>query len=321
VTPDGRTLLFRSDEPGLDALSGRPNGGVAQYYRYRAPERTLDCISCPPEDTGRMQPVPSSLSTAQTTTSFGNVMTADGSVVYFKTTTPLMPQDVNDSSDIYEWREGRVTLITDGTSASPSPTGDSHQIVGVTADGSAFYFASYAALVPDAQKGLTNLYSWREGAFSRSESATPMCTGDTCQGLPSGRPSSGAPSSMSGERDGNLDVPAPPEMRVDRVGPRARRALARGRAAPLRVAVTAPGTVRVRMSARVRGLRAVVGTGRRVARAATTLRIPLRLNRAGRAELRRRGRLTIRIVVTYSALAGSRAQTVILRAAPTTKER
>ena len=47
TTPDGATLVFSSNRPELNALTGRSNGGLKQNYRYDYRSGTLDCVSCP----------------------------------------------------------------------------------------------------------------------------------------------------------------------------------------------------------------------------------------------------------------------------------
>ncbi len=96
VSPDGQTLLFRSQEK----LSEYENEGVPQFYRYRVGEG-LSCVSCnpsgaAPSGTPRLaRMIPAALIPARGSALTTRNLSADGERVFFETTDALVGADVN----------------------------------------------------------------------------------------------------------------------------------------------------------------------------------------------------------------------------------
>ncbi len=171
VSADGNVLMFATvARPGLtsDAMARQciePNGGTGsceELYRYEASTGSLECVSCVRggvtthswrgQKAGPQQGL---------TGEFG--LSSDGSTVVFPTVQALVPGDVNGGSDLYEWRDGVVGLITDGVTrfnagfANPS-------VAGVDAHGANILFSvADPGLTGFEQDGLANLYDARIG--------------------------------------------------------------------------------------------------------------------------------------------------------------
>jgi hypothetical protein len=86
----------------------------------------------------------------------------DGSVVYFSTTESLVPADTDTARDVYQWKNGVVTLVSDG------PAGGSGAVdafySGNSADGSKVWFETTEKLTSDENAdGFQDIYQWSNG--------------------------------------------------------------------------------------------------------------------------------------------------------------
>jgi hypothetical protein len=223
VSADGEVLVFRSEDARLDPQGGATNGGFAQYYRYDHADRSLICVSCPPDGS---PPRGEAIGISNFGTGFlsaprtynGSPLSADGSVFLFDTPSALVNADQNTTpagenpqhgQDVYEWRDGRALLISDGISgwsgggalgeakAAPSPAA-------VSPDGKNVYFFAAQQLTPDAPDPYTRLYDARLGGGIRFPAAARECELEVCQGTPAGAPEAAAPATGSFKGAGNV---------------------------------------------------------------------------------------------------------------------
>jgi hypothetical protein len=225
VSADGDVLVFRSADPRLDPQGGATNGGFAQYYLYRHSDRSLICVSCPPDGArprGEAIGLPNfGLGALGGSRTFnGSPLSADGSVFAFDTPSALVGADQNTTppgenpqhgQDMYEWRGGRALLISDGitgwpgggalgeSKAAPSPAA-------VSTDGRNVFFFASAQLTPDAPDPYTRLYDARLGGGIRFPAEQPPCALEVCQGTPQGAPESAAAGSESFTGRGNVST-------------------------------------------------------------------------------------------------------------------
>ncbi len=122
----------------------------------------------------------------------------DGSTVVFTTAGPLSPRAVNGQSDIYEWHDGRVSMISTGDSLTP----DEQPVV--TPSGRDIFFLTTAGILPQDSDGLESLYDARiGGGFPAALVPAGGCSGDSCQGPPSVPSLLGAPASATFSGLGN----------------------------------------------------------------------------------------------------------------------
>lgn len=197
VSPDGQTLLFRSQRQ----LGEYPSEGIAQFYRYRVGEG-LACVSCnptlaPPLPTGGV--ALGSIAPAQTlpkppASFMSNVLSTDGNRVFFETTEPLVVADTNGEGgcpgsrfgplcfDVYEWEAagtgsckvteavaggGCLYLLSTGKSEEPSLLADA------SADGESVFIFSRARLVGQDQDELLDVYGLPVGGGLTAQNPPP----------------------------------------------------------------------------------------------------------------------------------------------------
>ncbi len=221
VTPDGHSLVFMSKE----SLTGYRNevGGVKdeEVYVYEAEGGGLFCVSCnrsgeagqsnPPSRNG----VDAYLPVSWSTTYMPELISEDGSRVFFDSDQPLVPQDTNNEQDVYEWERngsggcrvgaGCVYLLSGGVNEAAS------WLIGASASGDDVFVVSREQLVPGKSNGAYDLYDARVGAVPVSGSA---CTGTGCQGVPSAPPAFATPPSVTFNGVGNFPPPAPAKPAV-----------------------------------------------------------------------------------------------------------
>jgi hypothetical protein len=119
-------------------------------------------------------------------------MTDDGRP-FFVTTDPLMPTDTNASIDVYEYVDGRPQLVSKGKGA-PTDTeifqgAAQPGLIGVSADGTDAYFATYEVLIPQDQNGGNlKIYDARSnGGYPILATPAPCEAADECHGPTSER--------------------------------------------------------------------------------------------------------------------------------------
>jgi sugar lactone lactonase YvrE len=216
ISPDGSTLVFASDAPGLNALGGQQNGGTRQYYRYDDRDRSLTCLSCPQDGSAPLASV--RLSTVGSTQGAGankTALSADGKTFAFATPTALIPSDQNTAragqepdggTDVYEWRDGRLLLVSDGLTNWPN--GSEPRVSAVTPSGHDVFFVEAAQLTPDALDGYLRLYDARIGGGIEFPPPPKPCPLEVCQGTPKGAPEEPPPGTGSFAGPGNAHPPA-----------------------------------------------------------------------------------------------------------------
>jgi DNA-binding beta-propeller fold protein YncE len=224
VTPDGRSLLFRSGK----SLTGYDNRGHNELYVYDAASGRLSCVSCAPsgavgvaetyllggEGEGK-ETARDGLASAPAPASpevLTHNLSADGSRVFFDTEQSLLPQDTNGVKDVYEWERGGagscvqaggcLFLLSTGQSTDGSFLADASE-----SGGDVFIF-THQQLVPEDQDELQDIYDVRvNGGAVRV--AAPACSGTGCQGVPPAPPIFATPSSATFSGVGNF-APTPP---------------------------------------------------------------------------------------------------------------
>ncbi len=208
---DGSDLLFSDlSGPMLTADEMVPQcalpaqgevGSCRELYRYEAEEESLECVSCRPGGT--------------TTHSFGVArlsitpdvrISGDGTTAAFPTKEALVEEDVNQDTDLYEWRAGLLHLLTDGVSDFQEGA-SAPWVWAIDQDGSNILFG----LVPPEGRltgferdGVLNLYDARVGGGFEAPAGTESCEGDSCQGPLLPAPAAATPSSAVYEGRGNL---------------------------------------------------------------------------------------------------------------------
>lgn len=218
-TADGSVVTFETDSP----LPGfNDEGGYGQVFRYDAASATLDCVSCPPVGTlpsgdARMSnddrlPLgrPEDLNGTEQALRGSRGMSADGDEVFFDTPERLVEGDVNGQRDVYEWSDGRVYLISSGTSPRPSVFLDNSE------SGDDVFFATAQGLGSADDDGSYDVYDARMGGgFPEGHPPAP-CTSD-CQVPPSAPPAFSTPASASFAGEGNLAQAPSPQRKASKL--------------------------------------------------------------------------------------------------------
>jgi hypothetical protein len=216
ATPDGHALVFES----VESLTGYDNHGQNGYpanevYVYDATSGSLACTSCSPSGE---PPI------AGSETSIGYIavserrpyqqrsISSDGDLVFFQTAQPLVAQDINGTTDVYEWeRDGSGSCALSSGCIYLLSNGSSHGasfFVDASEDGSNVFFGTEAQLVPEDRNEVYDLYDARVDA--RQPTPTLQCSGAGCQGVPEAPPIFATPSSVTFNGVGNFDASAKP---------------------------------------------------------------------------------------------------------------
>jgi hypothetical protein len=209
TTSNGQYLVFGSSLPltGYDNAGSCENlyaggssplwdGKCAELFRYSAADNSIVCVSCaggPPVDNARFNRSPFEVLSAAPP----RPISEDGSYVFFETLNALVPQTTDKSLHVYEWHDGKISLI----SSADDPA--NAYFVGASADGSNVFFGTHAQLVPGDTDIAGDLYDARiDGGFV---GVTPaLCTGTGCQGIPAAPPIFATPASVTFEGVGNF---------------------------------------------------------------------------------------------------------------------
>ncbi len=128
----------------------------------------------------------------------------DGSRVFFETADALVPQDTNGLSDVYEWENGRIYLISSGQGTSGS------NFSGASSNGNDVFITTTDHLAPQDIESATQIYDARVDGGFPYRPFTTGCDSGQCQGPQTPAPVFGAPASATFVGLGN---PARPPRR------------------------------------------------------------------------------------------------------------
>ncbi len=218
LSPDGSTLVFSSKLAALNPLGGvSDNGGSRQYYRYDDTDRSLICASCPQDGSAPVGEERFSffIFSSERGQSNKGVLSEDGKTFAFSTPTPLVGADQNTpgagqnpehGGDVYEWRDGRLLLVTDGLSNRSLISGlvAMVSVDGITPSGRDIFFDAPAQYTPDAPDANRRLYDARIDGGIEFPPQPPPCSLEVCQGTPKGAPEEQEPASRNFSGSGNV---------------------------------------------------------------------------------------------------------------------
>jgi hypothetical protein len=214
-------------------------------------------------------------------------------IALFQSKSRLVAGDSDDAYDVYQWRNGELSLVSTGASAR-----DGAFLKGSDSSGTNVYFATRDRLSWQDVDSVLDIYTARVGGGIPEPPVPPICAvlvGDGCQGTGAAAPvavdvgssSSGGGNEAAGERM-SISVASP--------SARARAGAARSGVLALRVRVSEPGVVSV--SARAGKKRGAATTRVRGSKAGVVT-VRLRLSRVVRTRLAR-GR-AVRLAVTVTS--------------------
>jgi hypothetical protein len=217
-TRTGRTAFVAASDGGVgyDAPEATSNGGFllfadrGQLYRYDAGAEALACVTCTAGVSSVDLVVPSAMENSfQDPVLPVHAISEDGAYVFFNTTTGLVPQDTNGALDVYEWHEGKISLISSGQDPRPS------YLLGASPDGGNVFFGTQSPLVAADSSGGGNVYDARicepeagNPCIAAAPAQEGLCEGDACSHPPAA-PNDATPASLTFAGAGDL-TPAPP---------------------------------------------------------------------------------------------------------------
>ncbi len=187
VSADGETVLFegRREEITADPIDTDSPDLPTNLYRYDDSDRSIECLSCNPNGVTRASLGVvrlNEIGTLAPSGPGGRAISADGESAAFLTAEPLVREDINGVGDVYEWRDGRVRLVTDGETVFPQGNG-SAELMGISADAKTILFKVGARLTGHERDDMAQLYAARDGGgFAPPPPPPPPCNEESCQG-------------------------------------------------------------------------------------------------------------------------------------------
>jgi hypothetical protein len=196
---DGRYFVFTTGS----RLTSFDNTGHLEAYRYDSLTSELTCVSCRGDAGPAMGGVQLGVSAVNDAAFAGYKSRAvlNNGTVFFDTLDPLVGADINGTRDVYEYRDGRASLISRGKLATTS------QFVDATSDGSNVFFTTDDRLVGQDQDSIVDEYDARIGGGLPSQSPPPgptPCTAAECRESDSGPVTSAPSASQSSASTGNV---------------------------------------------------------------------------------------------------------------------
>jgi hypothetical protein len=198
VSPSGRFFAILSTAK----LTDFENEGNKEVYAYDAVTGSFACASCNEDANPASGEVAfeESSGTLGERAMVGHVGTnvTDSGQVFFQTNMGLIPNDPNGKTDVYEYENGQLYLISSGEGDEPSFFLDS------TPSGSDAFFTTKDHLVGWDKDENADVYDARvNGGFPEPPPQGPPCEGDACQPAPS-LPLEATPGSSVLEGAGNV---------------------------------------------------------------------------------------------------------------------
>jgi hypothetical protein len=130
-----------------------------------------------------------------------------GDTLYFESAVPLVPQDENNVYDVYQWKDGTLSLITTG-----APGAEPALLLGNDRSGKNVYIATFERLTWEDYDSTLDVYDARLGGGFTQPLVPPACDvlADGCQGATTTPPSPSPASSSVFEGSGNVtETPSP----------------------------------------------------------------------------------------------------------------
>jgi hypothetical protein len=238
----------------------------------------------------------------------------DDRVAFFQSRSRLSSNDTDDAYDVYEWRNGVLTLLTPGDSGF----NDGQLYKGNDRTGTNVYVFTRDQMTWQDEDAVADIYSVRVDGGILQPVLPVLCgvLGDACQGPGTGVPVTApvASGGLMGSAIGDADADVRGEVTVAGLTAAQRRSLAAGHSASVKVTVNRDGRISLKGFARIGKQKSalVLSAASSVAKAGT-MRLRVKLSGDARRVLAKRSRLSVRLVTTFSAATRSVARSVVLR--------
>jgi hypothetical protein len=227
---------------------------------------------------------------------------------YFESRSRLVAADTDDEMDVYEWRDGDLSLMSTGIEGTGAYSS------GISRDGRNVFIVTDAALTWQDIDAVRDAYTVRiGGGFPEPIPPTPcLVLAGQCQGPGTGVSTPVQPKTSSLAGDGNVVSGSRPVVSLRKLPLSQRRKAARTGILPIRVRTSAAG--KLSLSARAKLGKRTSRVGRKTVRIrkAGVTRVNLRLNSRARAALKRGRTLNLSVQVRQSG-ARTRTLTVTLK--------
>jgi hypothetical protein len=206
ATPDGDAFVFTSAAD----LTSDDTSTVNQVFLYEAQHEALLRVSKGQNgfnDDGNTATDRAAMATGAER----RTISEDGTTVVFQSSDALTPEVHGGTNNVYLWRGGNVSLISDGTPAGENSGKGATSVteaglVGIDASGQNVFFTTAAKLVRQDTGELSAVYDARvDGGFPAPKN--DECVGEACQGALSAPPGPLSPGSLSSSGAGNLAPP------------------------------------------------------------------------------------------------------------------
>lgn len=222
-------------------------------------------------------------------------LSRDGDSAWFATPERLLPEDQNDSEDVYEWSGGSLHLVSPGPGPAPA------QFAGATPDGGTVLFRTARSLLPaDRDGGDSDVYAARLGGGFPESQATPECPQQPCRREPVAATRFAAPVTAKDRRRGRG------RLRIAHLGRDLVADILGSGSTPVAVHAPVAGLI----SARASTGGTLLGRGAAGATRAGRVSVPLAWNARARALLARRVKLEVRLRISEGSATATRELTL-----------
>ncbi len=186
VTSNGEHVVFMSNEglTGYDNVDANTGKRDTEVFVYDDENGQLSCASCNPSNE---RPIgPSSIPGGLNPSYAPRAISSDGSEVFFDSWDILLPGDTSGQQNVYEYENGKVSLISSGASDDISAFTDASE------NGENVFFTTRAQLVGQDRGENAALYDARVGGGFPSAIPSVPCSGEACRGPLSAPPAPAA---------------------------------------------------------------------------------------------------------------------------------
>jgi hypothetical protein len=177
VSPGGQYLAFVSERPltGYDnSDTSRPGQLAYEIFLYDAVSGSLGCASCNADGS---RPNKESLLPPPSNGIYQQRYLNDAGELFFSTEDRVAPADTNNTSDVYEYSDGRARLL------SPGDTEDEAVFADASENGGDAFFTTRQRLVGSDKDSIVDLYDARVsgGIEAQNELPSVPCLDEGCK--------------------------------------------------------------------------------------------------------------------------------------------
>ncbi len=306
TTPDGRYYIFASANKLVTSGPGADGDTAVDIYRYDSVTKTMQRLSTSTSGSGGDNNFNAAFGTLAARSQAATNVTADGSTVIFETDEALSLTDTNPGTDVYEWHDGQVSLIS-GAGGGRAPW--------ITPSGRDIFFLTSQPLTGADGDSIGDVYDARVGGGFDFGQPSP-CSGDECRGPSSTPPNLPQPLPTP---DTNNTPDTAPSLTLKAITATQRKTLAKTGKINLKIITNTPGTITATVTTPFVGKTTTIATTHRTLTGSATATLALTLSHRARTQLATHKKLTITITVKHTKIALSKTTT--LKLTHTTKKR